>query len=139
MLIAWIRCPCVCFRGENNIWICKPWNLARGLDTHITNNLDYIIRQRESTPKVPPLKAVCLKPFTYYIYIFINHCFQHPAGGWGHGAYLAVVHTFTCIVPTAEVIITLDVLASHRPTCGSFQGRNLVTSSASSYHVTTKG
>uniref|UniRef100_A0A3Q3W5A8 Tubulin--tyrosine ligase-like protein 12 SET-like domain-containing protein n=1 Tax=Mola mola TaxID=94237 RepID=A0A3Q3W5A8_MOLML len=39
-------------RGENNIWICKPWNLARGLDTHITNNLDYIIRQRESTPKV---------------------------------------------------------------------------------------
>ncbi|AWO97884.1 putative tubulin--tyrosine ligase-like protein 12 [Scophthalmus maximus] len=39
-------------RGEDNNWICKPWNLARGLDTHISNNLDCIIRQRESTPKV---------------------------------------------------------------------------------------
>ncbi|CAN9508056.1 unnamed protein product [Ophioblennius macclurei] len=39
-------------RGEDNHWICKPWNLARGLDTHITNSLDYIIRQRETSPKV---------------------------------------------------------------------------------------
>uniref|UniRef100_A0A3Q2XU93 Tubulin tyrosine ligase-like family, member 12 n=1 Tax=Hippocampus comes TaxID=109280 RepID=A0A3Q2XU93_HIPCM len=39
-------------RGQDNDWICKPWNLARVMDIHITNNLNYIIRQRASTPKV---------------------------------------------------------------------------------------
>lgn len=43
---------CLFLRGLDNHWICKPWNLARGLDTHISNDLSYIIRQRESTPKV---------------------------------------------------------------------------------------
>ncbi|XP_012276050.1 tubulin--tyrosine ligase-like protein 12 [Orussus abietinus] len=39
-------------KSLDNYWICKPWNLARGLDTHITNNLYYILKLPATGPKV---------------------------------------------------------------------------------------
>ncbi|CAG5120050.1 unnamed protein product [Candidula unifasciata] len=39
-------------RMLDNHWICKPLYLARDLDTHITGNIDRIIRVLETGPKV---------------------------------------------------------------------------------------
>lgn len=38
--------------GLDNHWICKPFNLARGLDTHITNNIDFLCRLPLTGPKI---------------------------------------------------------------------------------------
>ncbi|XP_035449902.2 tubulin--tyrosine ligase-like protein 12 [Spodoptera frugiperda] len=38
--------------GLDNHWICKPYNLARGLDTYITDNLDFLCRLPLTGPKI---------------------------------------------------------------------------------------
>ena len=37
---------------SDNTWIIKPWNLGRGMDTHITQNLVQVIRLVNTIPKV---------------------------------------------------------------------------------------
>lgn len=39
-------------KALDNHWIVKPWNLARGLDTYITQNVAQIVRLQPTGPKI---------------------------------------------------------------------------------------
>lgn len=75
-------------KGLDNHWIVKPWNLARGMDTHITDSIVQIVRLPVTGPKIAQKyieKPVLFKRteldaevnlyfFILQIHFFINTC-----------------------------------------------------------------
>ena len=52
--------------GLDNHWIVKAWNLARGLDMHISPHLHHILRLPFSGPKIAQKYVVGRGPFSQH-------------------------------------------------------------------------
>lgn len=50
--------------GLENYWIIKPYNLARSMDIHITNNINYIMRLPATGPKI--VQKYLTNPVLFY-------------------------------------------------------------------------
>jgi len=64
-------------RGEDNTWIIKPWNLARGMDTFILDKLAPIIRLGLASPKVVCMTVhhfVCMLARVHSVCVRVRAC-----------------------------------------------------------------